>query len=180
MTAETKDLVPVHGGCKQLVDRVVPLSQRKRFLAEAAKLPSLRVTAADLSTVHRLADGALSPLEGPMRADVWHRVLEEKRIEANGGFYAWGIPLSLPVTDDEATALSAGGSVAVCQEDGEVVAIVDAVEIFDWDKDLCVPKVSDTEGSDHPGGRLIQDGERLRLGGGSCHALPEPPPPAKG
>ena len=173
MTAGTKDLVPVHGGCKQLVDRVVPLSQRKRFLAEAAKLPSLRVTAADLSTVHRLADGALSPLEGPMRAEVWHRVLEEKRIEANGGFYAWAIPLSLPVTDDEANALSAGGSVAVCQEDGEIVAIVDAVEIFDWDKDLYVQKVYGTERYDHPGGRMVQNDERIKLVGGSIRALPQ-------
>ena len=173
MTVGTKDLVPVHGGCKQPVDRVVPLSQRKRFLAEAAKLPSLRVTAADLSTVHRLADGALSPLEGPMGAEVWHRALEEKRIEANGAFYAWGIPLSLPVTDDEAKALSAGGSVAVCQEDGEIVAIVDAVEIFDWDKDLYVQKVYGTERYDHPGGRMVQNDERIKLVGGSIRALPQ-------
>ena len=173
MTAGTKDLVPVHGGCKQPIDRVVPLSQRKRFLAEAAKLPSLRVTAADLSTVHRLADGALSPLEGPMGAEVWHRVLEEKRIESNGAFYAWGIPLSLPVTDDEANALSAGGSVAVSQEDGEIVAIVDAVEIFDWDKDLYVQKVYGTERYDHPGGRMVQNDERTQLVGGSIRALPQ-------
>ncbi len=180
MTAGTKDLVPVHGGCKQPVDRVVPLSQRNRFLAEAAKLPSLRVTAADLSTVHRLADGALSPLEGPMGAEVWHRVLEEKRIESNGAFYAWGIPLSLPVTDDEANALSAGGSVAVSQEDGEIVAIVDAVEIFDWDKDLYVQKVYGTERYDHPGGRMVQNDERTQLVGGSIRALPQRPHPEYG
>jgi sulfate adenylyltransferase len=43
---------------------VVPLSERSKLVAEAAKLPSIALTRADLSTVHRLADGTLSPLEG--------------------------------------------------------------------------------------------------------------------
>ena len=60
-------LVPVHGGLSEPVDRVVPLSRRREFLEEAASLPTLEVSRADLSTVHRLADGALSPLTGPMR-----------------------------------------------------------------------------------------------------------------
>mgnify|MGYP006313943693 CR=1 FL=1 len=46
------------------------------FLAEAGSLPSIRVNAADLSTVHRLADGALSPLIGPMKRDAFYRGLD--------------------------------------------------------------------------------------------------------
>src|SRR5262249_49665911 len=57
----TGDLVPIHGGGNALVDRIVPLSRRARFLAEAELLPSLRVSRADLSTIHRIGDGALSP-----------------------------------------------------------------------------------------------------------------------
>ena len=78
------DLVPVHGGLSEPVDRIVPLKERKVFLAEAARLPKLRVTNADLSTVYRVSDGALSPLEGPMKADGWHRVIDEHRIEVTG------------------------------------------------------------------------------------------------
>ena len=69
------DLVPVHGGLSALVDRVVPISERAKFLAEAEELPKIRVTRADLSTVHRIADGGLSPLGGPMRAEAYHRAL---------------------------------------------------------------------------------------------------------
>ena len=54
-----QDLVPVHGGLSEPVDRTVPLKVRKRFLAEASGLPCLRVTRADLSTVYRIADGTL-------------------------------------------------------------------------------------------------------------------------
>jgi ATP sulfurylase len=64
------DLVPVHGGLVELVDRRIPLGERSRFVKEAERLPSVRVTRADLSTVYRISDGGLPPLEGPMRAEV--------------------------------------------------------------------------------------------------------------
>jgi ATP sulfurylase len=41
------------------------LSKRKALRAEAASMPSIKVTSADLATVHRIADGTLSPLTGP-------------------------------------------------------------------------------------------------------------------
>ena len=106
------DLVPVHGGLAAPVDRVVPLAQRAAFLKEASKLPKLRVSRADLSTVYRISDGALSPLEGPMRGEVYAKVLERQCIEAGGKRYAWTIPLALPIADDEAARLSRGGSAA--------------------------------------------------------------------
>ena len=48
------DLVPVHGGLDAPVDRVVPLKDRKKFLAEAEGLPRLRVNRADESTVVKI------------------------------------------------------------------------------------------------------------------------------
>jgi sulfate adenylyltransferase len=66
----------------------VSLKDRKHFLREAASLPPVRVSRADLSTVYRIADGALSPLEGPMKQAVWRRALEEAVIEAGGKRYA--------------------------------------------------------------------------------------------
>jgi len=167
------DLVPVHGGLEEPVDRVVPLAQRSRLLREAEKLPSLRVTRADLSTVHRLADGALSPLEGPMDGETWHRVLDEQRILVSGRPFAWTIPLSLPATDEEATRLARGGSVALRDEDGAVVGILDELEVFDWDKPRYALRVYRTERLDHPGGRLISGDPRRRLVGGRLRALPQ-------
>ena len=64
-------LVPVHGGLSEPVDRIVPVSKRQALSEEAASLPSLTVSAADLSTVYRIGDGALSPLEGPMKQEVY-------------------------------------------------------------------------------------------------------------
>jgi len=176
----SEDLVPVHGGLAEPVDRTVPLRLRKAFLAEVEQLPTVRVSKADLSGVYRIADGALSPLEGPMGAEAWRRVLDEKVIVSGGRRYAWTIPISLPLSDDEAAAVSAGGSVALRSEDGEIVGAVDDVEVFDWDKPAYVKAVYGTERVDHPGGRMVVDDVRTKLLGGRLRMLPQPAHPEYG
>ena len=71
MSHSNQDLVPVHGGLDAPVDRIVPFKDKAAFLAKAAGLPSVVVNAADLSTVYRIADGALSPLTGPMKKEAF-------------------------------------------------------------------------------------------------------------
>lgn len=174
------DLVPVHGGLAAPVDRRVSLKQRKSFLAEAERLPSVRVTRADLSTVYRLADGALSPLVGPMGAEAWHRALEEEVFLHQGRRWAWTIPLSFPLADDEARALTPGAAVAIRSEEGEIVAVVADLEIFAWDKQKYVKSVYGTDRFDHPGGRAVESDPRTKLLGGSLRALPQPRHPEYG
>jgi sulfate adenylyltransferase len=167
------DLVPVHGGLDAPVDRIVPLNARSEFAKEAEGLSKIVVNAADLSTIHRIADGALSPLEGPMKQEVYDRVLDESVILSGGNRYAWTIPLSLPVTDTEAGAISAGDSVAVVNEGGQLIAIVSDAETFDWDKPRYVKGVYGTDRMDHPGGRMVETDPRTKLLGGSLRALPQ-------
>ncbi len=168
-----QDLVPVHGGLAAPVDRVVPLNQKTAFLKEAAGLSAIRVSTADLSTVYRLADGALSPLTGPMKQSAFDLVLAEQVVLSEGGRYAWTIPISLPVTDSEAGSLNAGDSCAVQTEAGEIVAIIDDLEVFDWDKAAYLQSVYGTERVDHPGGRIVDDDQRSKLIGGSIRVLPQ-------
>ncbi len=167
------DLVPVHGGLAEPVDRVVPLKERARLLSEAERLPAIVLQKADVSTTHRIADGTLSPLEGFQGEEGWHRVLDEGVVTSGGGRYAWGIPLSLPVSDAEARSLAGGGSAALRDESGRVIAILDEVEVFAWDKPKYVAKVYGTERMDHPGGRMTSSDERTRLAGGRLRALPQ-------
>jgi len=170
------DLVPVHGGLAEPIDRTVPLPQRSEFRAEAESLPSIAVTDADLSTVYRFSDGALSPLDGPMKEEEYNQVLDSSLIVRDGKRYAWTIPLSLPVTDDEAAAIVPGDRVAVRNEADEVIAIVEDVEVFDWDKSKYVESVYGTDRMDHPGGSMVNGDPRDRLLGGRIRALPQPVP----
>ena len=69
------DLVAPHGGLSEPLDLTVPAAERAAFEAEAAKLPKVPVSDADLSTVYRFGDGALSPLTGPMDRATYNRVM---------------------------------------------------------------------------------------------------------
>ncbi len=175
MSRSNRDLVPVHGGLAEPVDRIVPWKEKAAFLAEAEKLPAIRVTDADLSTVHRLADGALSPLVGPMKKEAYDLALSERVVLSEGGRYAWTIPISLPLTDAEAGSLATGGACAVKTEAGDVVAILDDLEVFDWDKPAYLKAVYGTERVDHPGGRIVDNDDRSKLIGGLLRALPQRP-----
>ena len=106
------DLIPPHGGVSEPVNRTVPAAEKDAFLAEAAKLTKVPVSAADLSSVYRFADGTLSPLTGPMGSAEYNQVLEQSFIERGGKKYAWTIPLAFPVTADLAKTLKSGQKVA--------------------------------------------------------------------
>jgi sulfate adenylyltransferase len=166
------DLVPVHGGLEAPISRTVPLSRRKQFLAEAAELPKVEVSKADLSTIYRIADGTLSPLTGPMDEETWHHVLDHDALEFGFRRYAWTAPISLPVTETESRLLRVGHSTALVF-DGQIVAILRVSSLFEWDKSRHIEKFYGTTRTDHPGGQIITDDPRTRLIGGDLWALPQ-------
>jgi sulfate adenylyltransferase len=176
------DLIPPHGGLSEPVCRTVPASEAQAFQSEAAKLPKVPVSAADLSTVYRLADGTLSPLTGPMNKAVYNRVLDESVIEHNGKLYAWTIPLAFPVTKETAATLSAGKKVALTSPEGQVVATLDVTDVLEWDKPRYIKSVYGTDRTDHPGADMVLkgDADKTHLIGGEIRALPQPKNPSFG
>ncbi len=168
-------LIPVHGGLDVPVNRRLPLSRKKALLEEAANLPKIAVTDADLATVYRLADGTLSPLTGPMNEAEFNLVLDEQVVISNGARYAWTIPVGLPITDAEAAALEVGGRAALVNGSGEVVGVLEVQSVFDWDKARYVKGVYGTDRMDHPGGDIVTRDARTKLVGGDIWALPPKP-----
>ncbi len=143
-------------------------------------MPKIAVTAADLSTVYRWADGTLSPLTGPMTEAQFELALSEKVVVSEGKRYAWTIPMALPITDAEARALKVGGTAALVGPDGEIVGALEVRSIFAWDKARYIERVYGTSRTDHPGGAMVLDDERTMLVGGELQALPPTPHPAYG
>ncbi len=173
-------LVPVHGGLSQLVNRVLPWSRRKALLAEAASMPRIQVSEADLSSVYRWSDGTLSPLEGPMDQADWDHVLDHRSIVRGGKKYAWTIPLALPVTDAEAATLKAGTHAAIVDPRGEVVGVLKVGSVYGWDKARYLKSVYGTDRTDHPGGHMVMNDPRTTLVGGEIQTLPQPVNPEFG
>lgn len=173
-------LVPVHGGLDQLVDRVLPWSKRKSLVVEAADMPKIQVTDADLSAVYRYSDGTLSPLDGPMDEEDWNHVLDTHSIVRGGTAYAWAIPMALPITDAEAALIKPGQHAALINEAGDVVGVLRVSSVYAWDKARYIKSVYGTDRTDHPGGHIVMNDARTMLVGGEIETLPQPVNPQFG
>jgi sulfate adenylyltransferase len=176
------DLIAPHGGLTEPVCCTVPAAEIDSFKAEAAKLAKVPVSDADLSTVYRWGDGALSPTKGPMDSATFNRVLDESVIEHEGKLYAWTIPLSLPVTKELAATLKKGQKVALTNSAGEIVATLDISDVFEWDKPRYIKSVYLTDRTDHPGADMVLkgDADKTHLLGGTVRVLPQPKNPKFG
>jgi sulfate adenylyltransferase len=158
------DLISPHGGLTEPIDRTVPK-------VDAAGLPRIPISNADLSSLYRIADGGLSPLTGPMTRAEWDRVLDEEVIERNGKKYAWTIPIAFPVSADLAGALKVGTDAALVNEAAEVVGAIAIADIYPWDKAKYNRVVYQTERTDHPGARIALSDPRTHVVGGEVRVL---------
>jgi sulfate adenylyltransferase len=170
------DLIAPHGGLTEPVCCTVSAEEGVAFRAEVASLPKVPVSAADLSSVYRFADGTLSPLKGPMDRETYDRVLAESVVVHNGKKYAWTIPIAFPVASDVAKTLGKGQKVGLTAPSGDVVASLEISDVFPWDKCGYVRSVYGTGRVDHPGADMVLKGDegKTHLVGGTIRALPQP------
>lgn len=172
-------LLPPHGGCG-LINRIVPELERENLMHEVKDYQIYQISNSDLSIFYRMADGALSPLTGPMDEKIFNRVLDEEVIESHGEQYAWSIPLAFPIHKSDAEKLSKGETVAVENENGEFVGTLEITDIYPFDKKKYNETVYGTNRNDHPGARIFNEDPRDYLLGGEIWAFPQPKDPGFG
>jgi sulfate adenylyltransferase len=142
-------LIDPHGG--HLVDR---LEQRP---ANVESLETLILTSREVSDLDMLATGALSPLEGFMGRDDYDRVVDEMRL-ASG--LPWALPVCLAVE-----AVPRGDRVALADESGRLLAVLDAEEVYPYDKEREAERCFRTTDTDHPGVARLMAQHPLYLSG---------------
>jgi sulfate adenylyltransferase len=164
--------LPAHGGCG-LIERFLSEEKRKSCLDNALNFKSYTITNSDLSTFFRIADGTLSPIEGPMDGAEFYGVLDNEFIERKGKKYAWAIPIAFPISKKDGEDLKAGETVLVKDERGVEVGILEISDIYYFDKEKYNRIVYGTTRADHPGPRIINEDPRDYLLGGRIWAFTE-------
>ena len=129
---------------------------------QAAGLPAVRLNARTLSDLELLAIGGYTPLDGFMTQHDYRGVVHDMRLTSGEG---WSMPITLAVTADEAASINEGSEVALADEAGNRLAVMQVAEKFGYEKDIEAQNVFRTEEEAHPGvAALYAQGEVL-LGG---------------
>lgn len=163
------ETVAPHGG--ELVDLVVGGLQADALRERARELPMLRLTSRAQSDLELLAVGGYSPLRGFMTRADYLSVVKEMRLCSG---LPWPMPIKLPVSQDFAEQVKEGGEVALADDAGRILGVLEVEEKFEWDKRLEAREVYRTEDAAHPGvAALYQKGDVLL--GGPVQVIELPP-----
>ena len=153
-------LIAPHGG--RLIDRDVTGAKASALQEEARSLPAIRLSTRTLSDLELLAIGGFSPLEGFMTQRQYRAVVDDMHLPDG---HVWSLPVTLPAARDEAASLSDGERVALVDEDGEPIAVLDLEERFDYDKQVEAEQVYRTKEDAHPGVAALYAQGDVLLGG---------------
>ena len=145
-----------------LVDRVLTGDARAAALERAAGLARLGLDEVAASDLECLATGVFSPLVGFLGEQDYRSVVSEMRL-ADGS--PWSIPITLAVDEQTAGGLREGREIALANERGAVVGLLELAERFRYDKAAEARHVYRTEDAAHPGvARLYAQGQVLLAG----------------
>ncbi|HZX35056.1 MAG TPA: sulfate adenylyltransferase, partial [Thermodesulfobacteriota bacterium] len=106
-----------HGG--KLVSRILEGKDREDAEKRVSSLKKLPLNDREISDLEMIAIGALSPLEGFMKKDDYHSVMDTMTLK-NG--LPWTIPITLSTTKDEAKGLKEGQEVTLTDQSGNGLA----------------------------------------------------------
>jgi sulfate adenylyltransferase len=153
-------MIPAHGG--RLINRIALGEQREDLLAAAKNAPTLTLNAREVSDFEMIATGAMSPLEGFMSSKDLDSVVKNCRL-ANG--VVWPLPVTL---SSKGGTYEVGSTVALNNEDGELLGVLNLEEVYEYDKDTEAQGALGTTDDAHPGKQYLNNLTGGYLAGPIC------------
>lgn len=155
-----ENTIKPHGG--ELVNRQAEGARKEQLIADAQSFPSLTLNPWSLSDLELIAIGGFSPLTGFMGEDDYTNVVENLHL-ANG--LVWSIPITLPVTEDQADSFQIGQQIALYGEDNHLYGVLTLDEKYKYDKTNEAQKVYGTTEVEHPGVQKVFEKGNVYLAG---------------
>ncbi|MEX0683626.1 MAG: sulfate adenylyltransferase [Dehalococcoidia bacterium] len=154
------ETIPAHGG--ELIDLLVTGLEGESITESAAQLPVVTLNSRNLSDLELLATGGYSPLEGFMTQADYSSTVDHMHL-ANG--LPWPMPITLGVNADQAASINEGDELALADETGRLLAVLEVRETFGYDKAAEARNVYRTEDEKHPGVAALYEQGEILLGG---------------
>ena len=157
----TDKLNAPHGG--ELVDLMAAENRRAELLELSRDYPSWTLTPRQLCDLEMLISGAFSPLRGFMTQAEHNAVCEGMRLPDGT---LWPIPITLDLTEEAASPLSAGSKLALRDVEGVMIGVLSVEDLWEHDREHDAQCVYGTTDQSHPGvAHLYQRMNNVSVGG---------------
>lgn len=161
LSNDMAELIKPHGG--DLVDLYVKGDEIAEQQRIAQDLPAWTLTQRQICDIELLLNGAFSPLEGFMNEADFNGVVENMRL-TDGTL--WPMPSTLDVSEKFAADLSAGDKIALRDEEGILIAVMEVSDTYHPDKKREAEMVFGTNDTAHPAVNfLFNQTEAVYVGG---------------
>jgi sulfate adenylyltransferase len=157
---EMENTILPHGG--KLVNRVIEGQEREELAQRSKDLKKISVSPRVVSDLELISIGAMSPNEGFMGKENYESVVETMRLK-NG--LPWSIPITLPVSKEEAANLKEDEDVLLIDESRNAIALLHLREKFSYDKKKEAKEIYRTTDGAHPGVNVVYSQGEVLLGG---------------
>jgi sulfate adenylyltransferase len=149
--------------CGELVNLLAPPERASKLQLQSRDWPSWDMTARQLCDLDLLMSGGFSPLRGFMTRVDYEGVCSTMRLR-NGTL--WPIPITLDVTDEFASRIGPGSSIALRDPEGVMLAALHVKEVWEPDRSAEAQMVYGTSSIAHPGvAYLLNQSHKYYVGG---------------
>ncbi|GBG69755.1 hypothetical protein CBR_g4586 [Chara braunii] len=154
LSVSPPSLIEPDGG--ELVDLIVPASERAGKLLEAQSLPQIKLSKIDLEWVHVLSEGWASPLRGFMREEEYLSALHFNCLRLpDGSVASMSVPIVLAIDDRAKDAIADSSAVSLVHPSSdEPVAILRNPQVYKHNKE---ERIARTWGCTAPGLPYVED-----------------------
>lgn len=154
-------LIPPHGGT--LKERLLGEKEAETLKKRAKDFPSWDLTERQLCDLEMIMNGGFSPLEGFLGKADYDTVVRDMRL-SDGTL--WPIPVTMDVTEEFASKVTSGSSIALRNPEGILIAVMKVSDIWKPDKETEAKLVYGTNDTLHPAvAHLLNRANPIYLGG---------------
>ena len=125
-----------------------------RLKSTSLDMPSLTLSQRQLCDIELMMNGGFTPLDGFMDQESYTHVLESMRLP---GGELWPIPVTLDVERALARTIEPGARIALRDQEGLILAVLDVSAVWTPDKRREAQQVYGTTSERHPGVRHLHE-----------------------
>ena len=133
---------------------LVDETEAEALKGQSLEMPSVTLSQRQLCDIELMMNGGFTPLDGFMDRESYEHVLESMRLP---GGELWPIPVTLDVGRDVARGIEPGARIALRDQEGLILAVLEVSVAWKPDKQAEAEQVYGTTSARHPGVRYLYE-----------------------